>query len=444
MGFFDFIRGLFGGSTQPSSKATPEEKTTHQDDSHDTSPAQPSSTSPRKDFRTAPRKKRQQVVLCKLDYETSIVPTPAHLEVSSTRPYRFAGQGPRTGEYLNLSRDVDERWLEYYGLPKLATPDDLANWLDIPIGRLAWLTHHSEQGYRPKDVARSHYHYEWKRKRSGGLRLLESPKSELKKVQHQILTEILNLVPAHPTAHGFVKGKSILSNAVPHIGSKFILKLDLENFYPSVKYSRVVAIYRSLGFSREVSLWLARLTTSVPPWGLKAPAKNWEYWQLMQRHLPQGAPTSPALANLSAFALDVRLEGLAKAYHLTYTRYADDLTFSGPGMSIPALNEFIPLSNKIITEQRFYINKAKRKIIRNSQRQMVTGVVVNEKVNVSRKEYDQLKATLHNCVKFGPHTQNNTEHPHFADHLRGRIAHIMQLNPTKGTKLLSIYERIRW
>jgi len=452
MGLFDFIRGLFGSSPNPQVEQSYEQVDTAPNRS-ETSEVQAASLTPpvetrqpdsKRDEPYRQRVKRPSVKLQYLEYRPGIVRTPAEQEVANQKPYRFAAIGPRTGEYLNLSRDMDERWLEYFGLPQLATPDDLAQWLNLPIGKLAWLTHHTRDGYRPKNESDSHYHFQWKRKRSGGLRLIEAPKQELKNVQRQILHQVLGSVPTHQVAHGFVRGRSILSNASRHVGSKFILKLDLENFYPSVKYSRIVAIFRSMGFSREVSLWLARLTTSAPYWGLKAPQKNWEYWQLMQRHLPQGAPTSPALANLSAFALDVRLSGLAKAYNLKYTRYADDLTFSGPGMSIPALNEFIPLTNKIIADERFFVNKKKRKIIRNSQRQCVTGVVVNEKVNVSRQDYDLLKAILHNCIKLGPQTQNRDDHPNFSDHLRGRIAHVTQLNPAKGTKLLKIYDQIRW
>lgn len=445
MGLFDFIRRLLGGS----SKSSPEEPkpVTSPTDSIEAvapSPVEIRQASSSQNTTYQPRVKRPPIKLRPLDYSPSIVPTPRDLEVTNAKPYRFASIGPRTGEHLNLSRDIDERWLDYFGLPKLATPDDLADWLNIPIGKLAWLTHHTREGYRPKNQRDAHYHFEWIKKRSGGLRLIEAPKRDLKATQNQILHQLLDCIPTHQSAHGFVKGRSILSNAAPHIGSKFVLKLDLENFYPNVRYSRVVAIYRSMGFSREVSIWLARLTTSAPYWGLDAPQKNWEYWQLMQRHLPQGAPTSPALANLSAFGLDVRLSGLAKAYNMKYTRYADDLTFSGAGITIPALNEFIPLTNKIIADERFFVNKKKRKIIRNSQRQCVTGVVVNEKVNVSRKEFDRLKATLHNCVKLGPQTQNRNDHPNFSDHLRGKIAHVMQLNPSRGEKLLEVFEMIQW
>ncbi len=439
MGLFDFIRGIFGGS---SSGPDPHKSSSSHREATAQGQQSPQTSSRSRDYRE--RKVRPEVSLRRLEYRPNAIRTPASQEMVSSKPYLFAVRGHRHGQFIDLSQDADQRWLEYYGLPLLRTPDDLAAWLGIPIGRLAWLTHRTREGNRPKDEHDAHYHFIWKKKRSGGWRLIEAPKQELKAVQHQILHEILDLVPAHPAAHGFLRGRSIVTNAAPHVGSKFILKQDLENFYPSVKYSRVVAIFRSLGFSREVSIWLARLTTSAPPWGLDTPINNWELWQFMTHHLPQGAPTSPAIANLSAFGLDVRLSGLAKAYNLKYTRYADDLTFSGPGLSIPALNDFIPLTNKIIASERFSVNKRKRKIIRNSQRQCVTGVVVNEKVNISRQDYDRLKAILHNCAKHGPQTQNRDKLPDFASHLRGRVAHVKQLNPARGAKLLSIYEKIRW
>ncbi|MCA8999276.1 MAG: RNA-directed DNA polymerase, partial [Planctomycetaceae bacterium] len=363
------------------------------------------------------------------------------------RPYHFAWPGPRTGEYLDLSTDADERWLQYYGLPTLRTPEDLADWLHIPIGKLAWLTLRTNDGHRPVSTEASHYRYQWIPKRSGGWRLIEAPKEQLRLVQTQILREILDRIPPHSSSHGFIAGRSIITNAEPHLGQKFILKLDLQDFYASVRYARIVAIYRSFGFSREVSIWLARLSTTAVPWSLQFPtrdARSWTFHAYYAFHLPQGAPTSPALANLSAYGLDVRLAGMAAAYGLNYTRYADDLTFSGPGRAFPSLREVIPFANRIIRSERFRPNQKKAKVIRRSQRQTVTGVVVNEHLNVSRQEYDRLKAILHNCVKMGPSSQNRGELADFPAHLRGKIAHVMLLNEDRGLKLLEIYHRIDW
>jgi retron-type reverse transcriptase len=162
------------------------------------------------------------------------------------------------------------------------------------------------------------------------------------------------------------------------------------------------------------------------------------------RHLPQGAPTSPQLANLSAFSLDVRLSGLARKYDVRYTRYADDLTFSGSHRFAAALSEFITLVTEITRSERFLVNRRKRRVLRSSQRQVVTGVVVNAKTNVARDEFDRLKAVLHNCVKYGPSTQNHEAHPDFAAHLAGRIAHIRCLSPRRALKLKELFDCIEW
>jgi len=389
-------------------------------------------------------KRRHRIRIEPLEYQPNLIPTRAEQEVVQGRPYRFASIGPRSGEYLDLSQDSDQRWLEYYNLPLLKTPDDLADWLGISIGKLAWLTHRTTQNQRPETEHKAHYAYRWIPKRSGGWRLIEAPKLELKLAQQQVLRDLLNHVPTHEAAHGFVIDRSIVTNATPHVGQRFVLKLDLKDFYTNVRYSRVVAIFRSLGYSREVAIWLARLTTSSIPWNLKAPVNAVELARFSARHLPQGGVTSPALANLSAFSLDVRLSGLASAYRLKYTRYADDLTFSGPGKAIPALHEIVPLIRKIIRSERFYVNPKKQRILRNGQRQSVTGVIVNDRVNISRVEFDRLKAILTNCVRHGPSLQNRDQHPHFQDHLRGRIAHVFQLNQNRGEKLLSLYHRIDW
>ena len=165
---------------------------------------------------------------------------------------------------------------------------------------------------------------------------------------------------------------------------------------------------------------------------------------LLRRHLPQGAPTSPALANLSAYRLDLRLAGLSKSFGAVYTRYADDLAISGPQKLAGGLKVLIPLVQQIVRQERFRLNSAKRRILRSHQRLTVAGVVVNERTNVSRADFDRLKAILNNCVRLGPSTQNREAVDDFASHLRGRIAHVLQLNRARGEKLTAIFNRIDW
>jgi len=449
MGLFSLLRRLVFGPPATDFERTPdraadEHRSTPRDVFRDSKDQSASDRSADLTEAASPRPRRK-VRLSPLQYVSSLVPTSPSVErIEGDIPYRFAHRDPN-GQFLDLSRDADPRWLEYYGLPEFTTPEQLANWLQLPLGKVAWLTYRFCENRRPQSAKEAHYHFKWIRKRSGGHRLIEAPKQTLKQVQEKILREILDRVPAHPAVHGFVRGRSILTNAQPHIGKRFLLKMDLENFYPTVRYSRVVSIFRSLGYSREVSLWLARLTTSCAPSSLKVPfGESSSIWRYLPRHLPQGAPTSPALANLSAFPLDVRLDGLAKTYHLRYTRYADDLTFSGDGRAMPALREIILLGEQIIRDERFVVHREKRKVIRESQRQTVTGVVVNKKTNVSRQDYDKLKAILHNCRKHGPASQNRSEVKHFAAHIRGRIAQVTMLNAARGQKLMETFAAIDW
>jgi RNA-directed DNA polymerase len=417
MGLFDFLRRLF--SPRPSR-------------SHE---------QPRQ---ARKRRRKPRLVRLKRDERS---PTWALNKTVRTQqpPYAFARLGVGTDRYLDLSLDGSAERLARHSFPVFRTPEELAGWLELSMARLAWLVHRYSEDSRPQNEREAHYHYHWVAKRGGGKRLIESPKRTLKAVQRRILREILDKVPPHDAAHGFSAGRSILTNARPHVKSEVLLKLDLANFYPSVTFARVTAIFRSLGYSREAAIWLARLTTSALPANIpflkEEPSAVLAY---LKRHLPQGAPTSPALANLSAFSLDVRLAGLARSFGATYTRYADDLTFSGPWRFGTSLRDFIPLVYQIVRHERFRLNHNKRKVLRSTGRLVVTGIVVNEKLNVSRREYDRLKAVLTNCARRGASTQNRDGHAHFAAHLRGRIAQVTQLNAARGARLLAIYNQIDW
>lgn len=375
------------------------------------------------------------------DRRTSRIPVS---EVKGAPPYRLARFGSRSGHYLDLTQDHDPPKLSRRKLPPVKTPDDIAAWLQLKLPRLAWLVHHFSAG-RAESPEKSHYAYHWLSKSTGGWRLIEAPKQTLKQVQQRILTEILQQLPPHTAAHGFRAGRSIVTNAQPHVGQHVVLKWDLQNFYPSIGFSRVVAIFRALGYCREAAIWLARLTTTALPGNVRFPNGDAAAVQpYLRRHLPQGAPTSPALANLSAYRLDVRLSGLAWSFNANYTRYADDLTFSGDERFGRSLRVFIPLVAQICRQERFRPHPKKRRVLRAHQRQRVTGVIVNATPNVARKDYDRLKAILTNCIRGGPSTQNREQHEQFAAHLLGRIAHVRQLNRRRGDKLAALYAQIDW
>ncbi|MEL7027826.1 MAG: reverse transcriptase family protein [Pseudomonadota bacterium] len=161
-------------------------------------------------------------------------------------------------------------------------------------------------------------------------------------------------------------------------------------------------------------------------------------------HLPQGAPTSPALSNLTTFQMDRRLKGLANYYDANYTRYADDLTFSGPKRLLHRSGKFLTTVESIVDEEGFRLNQRKTRIQTQAGRQLVNGLVVNQKLNAPRQEYDSLRATLFNCVRFGAESQNRERHPAFRLHLSGRINWIALTNPARGEKLYRLFDQIEW
>jgi retron-type reverse transcriptase len=163
-----------------------------------------------------------------------------------------------------------------------------------------------------------------------------------------------------------------------------------------------------------------------------------------QPHLPQGAPTSPALANLCAYHMDCRLGGFAEAAGAVYTRYADDLAFSGGDEFARCAHRFSVLAAAIVAEEGFAVHHRKTRIMRSSARQQIAGLVVNERVNVRRSDFDELKAILTNCAKSGPASQNREGHVDFRAHLLGKVAFVKAIHPQKAKKLEELMGRIVW
>lgn len=340
-------------------------------------------------------------------------------------------------------------------LPPLATPGDLAQWLDVSPTELDWFADIGGWGGGAAAEPLRHYRYQWLKKTTGGVRLLEIPKPRLRAIQRRILREILDLVPAHAAAHGCVPGRSAVSNAAVHAGNSMVIRLDLADFFPSVSGARVAAVFRALGYPPETARHLAGLTThcvprsvakSVPQDDNALPdarhKRNGWALRFIERHLPQGAPTSAALANLCAFRLDLRLAGAATASKATYTRYVDDMFFSSQSMTADRARRFAQMAYTIILEEGFEPNTRKTRIMSHAQAQYVTGLVVNEHPNVSRHDYDHLKAVLTNCIRFGLDSQNREAHPSFRAHLAGRVAYVQQANPARGAKLRALLEEI--
>ncbi|HEV2758467.1 MAG TPA: reverse transcriptase family protein [Acidimicrobiales bacterium] len=338
----------------------------------------------------------------------------------------------------------------------LHTQRDVQDLLGMSTATLMWFADTRRVERTVADERLRHYRYHWTPKRNGGARLIEAPKPVLKHLQRVLLWEILEHVPVHPAVHGFRRGRSALSHANGHLQRKVVIRVDLEDFFASVRAGRVYGIFRACGYPEPVAHVLTALTTNAVPRSVWAqadapspsasePAFRRLAVHLAHPHLPQGAPTSPTLANLAAFGLDRRLAGLASSAELTYTRYADDLAFSSvehrPERQSRRLVDCI---GGIAEEEGFRVNVAKTSVRQASQRQRLAGVVVNERVNIERRQYDLLKATLHNAARRGPAGQNRSGHPAFRDHLRGRIAWVHQLTPARGERLLATFAQIDW
>ncbi|MBS1158900.1 MAG: hypothetical protein H6R15_1319 [Proteobacteria bacterium] len=340
-------------------------------------------------------------------------------------------------------------------LPALATPGDLAGWLGLTPGELDWF---ANAWHQPAATGKlDHYHYRWLAKRSGGARLIEAPKENLRAIQRRILHGILDRVPVHEAAMGCVKGRSVLDNARRHAGSPLLLKMDLRDFFVSIPARRVHALFRSLGYPSATARCLTGLTTHATPAALLRQAPQTKYpspeerrqrqqWarQFMEHHLPQGAPTSPALANLCAYRLDLRLAGAARAGQARYSRYVDDLAFSCANGDPRHGRRLLNMLQDIVLEEGFTPNWRKTRLAPASTAQRLTGLLVNAHPNLPRGEYDRLKAILTNCRRHGPASQNRDGLPDFRAHLLGRIGWFGQVNPARGEKLHRLFEQIDW
>ena len=345
---------------------------------------------------------------------------------------------------------------EGWAIPAIETVGDLAKWMKVSASELEWFADLrrlcARAGDKSGDSLISHYHYRILAKHNGKIRLIESPKTKLKRLQRKILDEILNKIPMHDAVHGFCRGRSICTFAEPHAGRGVVLRIDLQDFFPSISGARVQAFFRTAGYPEAVADRLGAISTNAAPrrlWrqsGLESdPAMMVEASGLYAwRHLPQGAPSSPTLANLCFYRGDCRLSGLAKSAGATYTRYADDLAFSGDDDFGRSVDRFAARVAAIVMEEGFRVHHRKTRVMRQGVRQHLAGVVINKHVNVIRADFDRLKATLTNCARQGPETQNREGHATFRAHLEGRVSFVEMINPAKGARLRRVFEQIKW
>ncbi len=342
------------------------------------------------------------------------------------------GRGVSGRLHMRLS---DEASLTAHGLPVMHAPADVAKALGLTIKQLRWLTYHTEA------ATRTHYVKFQIPKKSGGMRTLAAPHKRLKAAQHWVLANVVNKLPTTDAAHGFVPGRGIVSNANPHVGKAVVVNLDLSDFFPTISYFRVRAVFERYGYSGSVASVLALLATECPRASVTYAGVKYEA-ATGPRGLPQGAPTSPGLSNQVARQLDKRLLGVAAKLGLTYTRYADDLTFSGGPELAGKIGWLLAKVRHIAQEEGFAVNEKKTRVLRRSAAQTVTGIVVNDKPSISRDELRRLRAILHRAKSEGLDAQNRDARPNFREWLQGKIAFVSMVRPDTGAKLKTAFDAL--
>ncbi|MCH5050924.1 TIR domain-containing protein [Pectobacterium aquaticum] len=304
------------------------------------------------------------------------------------------------------------------GQVSITSVSDIANLLEIPAGQLLYILYHKKDNYRTFEI----------KKKSGKNRIINAPIGGLSIIQERLKPIIEYFYRPKKSAHGFIKGKSIITNASMHTKKKFVVNIDLENYFESITFARVYGIFKSkpFNFSHPAATVLAQLCTH-------------------NGKLPQGACTSPVLANLASTSLDKQLTQLAGRKNISYSRYADDITFSfnqAKVIDIIEKNEdgsyeISETINNIISKNGFKINHEKFRVQTRNTRQSVTGLVVNDKVNIDRKyiritrsmihrwKDDKVKYALLFATEKGYQTKDNNQAIEiFRNHIYGRLSFI--------------------
>ncbi|WP_279151331.1 retron St85 family RNA-directed DNA polymerase [Photobacterium iliopiscarium] len=288
--------------------------------------------------------------------------------------------------------------LKNIGLPAMTSLNDFANEIRLSSGKISYLSSKAE----------SHYKTYYIPKVSGKVRLIAQPSRELKAIQAWILRNILDKLSVSSCSKGFELGTSILDNAIPHIGSNFILTIDLKDFFPNVAASKVYGVFNSIGYNKELSTLLTNLCT-------------------YDGGLPQGAPTSPKLANLVCAKLDARIQGYAGSRGIVYTRYADDMTFSANTITkIIKTKQFI---GTIISDEGFKINNNKTVVCGTKRQKKITGLILSENnVGIGRMKYREIRVKIHHLF-----IDKSSDYAH----INGMLAYVYSVDRKSYNKLYS-------
>lgn len=301
-------------------------------------------------------------------------------------------------------------------MPIIFDFDHLAKLLGRTPVYLASVVNSSQNHYREFTIP----------KRSGGVRSIHAPYPALLECQEWILKNILQKSRIHPCAHGFVAKRSIITNATTHLGAATFLKIDIADFFPSIKISRLIHYFKSLGYNNRVSFYLAAICS-------------------LDDCLPQGAPTSPTLCNIVARPLDWRLTNLCQKFKISYTRYADDLAFSGEKITW----KFAEYVIHILNECGFEPNTKKTQLHIDARKRILTGIsILGNEARVPKDYKRRLRQEIFYIEKFGVHNHMNSKRIKDASYLErliGRIQFVLSVEPEnqffvqKKSSMLKMY-----
>lgn len=333
--------------------------------------------------------------------------------------------GPEVSAGLNAG-ECDQAKLSQSGLPVAGTAAELAGAMEISVGELRFLA------FARRTSTTTHYKRFTIPKKTGGRRLISAPMPRLKRAQEWILQNILEKVALHEAAHGFRRGRSIVTNARPHVGADVVINCDLKDFFPTVTYRRIKGLFRRLGYSESVATILGLICSEPEVDRVELDGRTW-YVTRDERFLPQGAPTSPAITNIICRGLDARLTHTAGRLGFTYTRYADDMTFSGSAEAAANAGRLLRRVRYTADKEGFQVHPDKTRVLHRSRRQEVTGLVVNQRVNVSRKVLRNFRATLFQIDRDGPAGKHWGHSDDVIASIEGFANFVRMVDPEKGT-----------
>jgi len=299
-------------------------------------------------------------------------------------------------------------YLLYTPFPRLETLQDLSNATHLSLGLLYKLSKLSCCYYRVYSIP----------KPSGGSRTIAEPAKSMKAVQSWILVNILRDLTLPPQAMGFRRGRNILRNAQAHEKNKYLLSLDIDNFFPSIKYNMVYTVFRSLGYNKHICHVLTSLCT-------------------FNSSLPQGGVTSPALSNLVCIKMDHRISGYCGPRNIVYTRYADDMVFSS--MNANRLVGLYSAVKGIIENECFKLNNKKTRYMGPKRRRKVTGLVIgNGKAGIGRQEERRIRASIYSLIV----KSKGTIDTEAVTRLRGYFCYIKSVDSERQNRLSGYTERL--